>query len=105
MHATAASSKISLPVNNRKNTGNSSTERRATDPRGRTCSAKSRSGSFGRDRSHGRRRGLVRLSTVGLEYPLIARPLCLVLVSFYRIGVLLASKTAGDSRLTSPPPA
>ena len=75
MHATAAGSKIGLPVNNRKNTGDFSTERRVTDPRRRTYPAKTRSGSFGRNPSHGRRRGLVRLSMVASEHSLIAQHL------------------------------
>jgi hypothetical protein len=58
-HATAAGREIGLPVNNRKNTGNFSTKRRASYSRRRTCPAKSRSGSFGRNGLHGSR-GLAR---------------------------------------------
>jgi hypothetical protein len=75
VHATAAGSKTGLPVNNRKNTGDFSTERRVTDPRRRTYPAKTRLGSFGRNPSHGRRRGLVPLSMVASEHSLIAQHL------------------------------
>ena len=58
IHATTASGKIGLPVNNKKNTGGIFNQKASDGPGCRACPAKPRSGSFGRNRTPGRRRGL-----------------------------------------------